>query len=391
MLDSALHSTTVISASSKFLYADTIDAYAGSWLEISSTAFNHNIACFADRMTSAVDLAVIIKSNGYGHGIDTMALLCQQNKQVTWIGTSTLSEALRMCALGVTKPILVLSHIDADPNLVHGNNIIIAVHDLQSAQRLSAIATGTFRVHIKIDTGLSRFGIPAENAVTAIKQIMSLPHIQVEGIYTHFAASGDLAPTALEEQNKLFNMVLDELALSGIRIPVRHAAKSVVAACVAQTRYSFVRLGAGAYGLCAQEIGLPLRQILTWKARIMHIRNVPAGAYIGYNRTYQATSDRRIAVLPIGYYEGYPLSLSNKGKVYVCRSGHFVPVVGRVCMNQIMIDITDCPSSLTVGDEVELIGDRPGITIADLARASGSNNERELVARLNPLLSRIVV
>lgn len=342
-------------------------------------------------MERAVAIAVIIKSNGYGHGLEAMALLCQNNAQVSWIGTSTLSEALRIGSLGVTKPVLVLSHLDDDPNLIHGTTISIAVHDLQSAQRLSALATGMFRVHIKIDTGLSRFGVPVDQAVATIEQIMALPHIEVQGVYTHFAVSGDLAPAYIDAQNSLFNQVLIDLAHRGIHIPVRHAAKSVVAACVAQTRYSLVRLGAGAYGLCAQESKLPLRQILTWKARIMHIRTVPAGAYIGYNRTYQATTDMQIAVLPVGYYEGYPLSLSNKGKVLITRTQQFAPVVGRVCMNQIMIDITHCSGDIIVDDEVELIGDRPGITIADLARVSGSNNERELVSRLNPLINRIIV
>lgn len=386
-----LNGTSVTHASSKFLYNQSIDAHAGSWLEISQPAFDHNIACFADHMESAVAIAVIIKSNGYGHGLETMALLCQNNIQVASIGTSTLSEALRISSLGITKPIVVLSHLDADPNLVHGTPIVLALHDMQSAQRLSALATDTFRVHIKIDTGLSRFGVPADQAVAIIEQIMALPHIEVQGVYTHFAVSGDLAPAYIDAQNQLFNKILSELAERGIHIPVRHAAKSVVAACAAQTRYSLVRLGAGAYGLCASESRLPLRQVLTWKARIMHIRTVPAGAYIGYNRTYQATCDMRIAVLPVGYYEGYPLSLSNKGKVFICGTKQFALVVGRVCMNQIMIDVTHCSGDIVVGDEVELIGDRLGITIADLARESGSNNERELVARLNPLLGRIVV
>ena len=390
MFDPVLKGTSVTHASSKFLYKQAIDRYAGSWLEISQSAFDHNITCFADHMESGVAIAVIIKSNGYGHGLETMALLCQNNPRVSWIGTSTLSEALRICSLGVTKPVLVLSHVDDDPNLIHGKDIIIAVHDLQSAQRLSALATDTFRVHIKIDTGLSRFGVPADQAVAIIEQIIALPHIEVQGVYTHFAVSGDLAPAYIDAQNQLFNQVLSDLADRGIHIAVRHAAKSVVAACAAQTRYALVRLGAGAYGLCAQESGLPLRQILTWKARIMHIRSVSAGTYIGYNRTYQAAKDMRIAVLPVGYYEGYPLTLSNKGKVFIAKTNQFAPVVGRVCMNQIMIDITHCSVDIAIGDEVELIGDRPGITIGDLARASGSNNERELVARLNPLLSRIV-
>lgn len=389
LLDDRVDSIRVMPPWLKHVQQQTITSHTGSWFELSRSAFNHNIACYVQQLEKSAAIAVVIKSNGYGHGLEEIALLCQDNDSVGWLCTSTLSEALRVRALGVTKPILVLAHIDVDPQYACLHNIDLAIHDEQEAQAVSAAVTGAVQVHIKIDTGLSRFGIPAEDAVFSVQRIVSLPHLKLRGVYTHFAVSGGLNHTHVEQQHTLFTAILDKLELYGISIPLIHAAKSVVAAHVSQTRHSLVRLGAGAYGLCQQEIGFPLRQMLTWKARIMHVRTVQAHAYVGYNRTYQAHTTMRIAVLPLGYYEGYPLSLSNKGQVFIVRTQQLVPVVGRVCMNQLMIDVTQVPG-ITIGDEVELLADRDNIRVSDLARECASNNERELIARLNPLLPRCI-
>lgn len=369
----------------------TITTHTGSWLEIEQEAFHHNIDCYRNIIGPHVGIAVVIKSNGYGHGLQETAYLCQANPLISWICTSTLSEALSVRFQGVTKPILVLSHCDADLQLASENAIAIAVHDEASAQKISSLVTGPINVHIKIDTGLSRFGLDHHTCVQTIMRIAALPHITIQGLYTHFAESGSLNQQAVDEQTYFFDRVIEQLESAGLYIPLCHAAKSVVAAHMKQTRYSFIRLGAGAYGLCKKEIALPLRQVISWKARIMHIRTVHKGSYIGYNRTYLAQKTMRIALLPIGYYEGYPLSLSNKGRVFIVATQQFVPIVGRICMNQIMIDISDVTANISLGDQVELIADRDEIRIADLARDSGSNNERELVARLNPLLPKIIV
>lgn len=368
-----------------------ITAHTGSWLEIQEEAFHHNIACYHDLIGPHVGIAVVIKSNGYGHGLQETAYLCQANPLISWICTSTLSEALSVRFQGVTKPILVLSHGDADLQLASEHGIALAVHDEASAQKISSLVTSSINVHIKIDTGLSRFGLDHQNCVQAIMRIAALPHITVQGIYTHFAESGSLNQQAIAEQTYFFDAVIAQLESAGLYIPLCHAAKSVVAAHMKQTRYSFIRLGAGAYGLCRKEIALPLRQVISWKARIMHIRTVHKGSYIGYNRTYLAEKTMRIALIPVGYYEGYPLSLSNKGRVFIPITQQFAPIVGRVCMNQIMIDISDAMATIALGDQVELIADRDGIRSADLARDSASNNERELIARLNPLLAKILV
>lgn len=364
--------------------------HPGSWLEINAAAFNHNIASYRALLGTDIGIAVVIKSNGYGHGLQQMATLCQTNDIISWICTATLSEAVSIRLQGITKPILVTAHCDASLQLASTHHISLAVHDEESAYRISASVTSPVQVHIKIDTGLSRFGLNHETCLQEIVRIAALPNICIQGIYTHYSESGSLHHATILEQTSFFDKVLQELNQVGLHIPVIHAAKSVVAARIDTTRYSLVRLGAGAYGLCGKEIGLPLQQVLTWKTSIMHLRTVRKGAGIGYNRTFIAPKNMRIALLPVGYYEGYPLCLSNKGKVFIPRVNLFASVVGRVCMNQIMIDVSDV-SNISLGDHVELIADREGIRSCDVARECTTNNERELLARLNPLLPRTII
>lgn len=363
----------------------------GSWLEISVPAFNHNIACYRSLLGADIGIAVVIKSNGYGHGLQQMATLCQANDSVSWICTATLSEALIIRLQGITKPILVTAYCDAALQLASTHHIALAIHDEESAYRISSSVTNPVKVHIKIDTGLSRFGLDHETCLQEILRIARLPNICIQGIYTHYSESGSLHQATVLEQTFFFDKVLEQVSQAGLHIPIVHAAKSVVAARIDKTRYSLVRLGAGAYGLCSKEIELPLQQVLTWKSSIIHVRTVRKGAGIGYNRTFIAPKDMRIALIPVGYYEGYPLSLSNKGKVFIPRVNLFVPVVGRVCMNQIMIDVSDVASTISIGDHVELIADRDGIRSCDVAQACATNNERELLARLNPLLHRNII
>jgi len=362
-----------------------------SWIEIRRSAFFHNIDWYVHTLGST-RVAVVIKANAYGHGLESIAQLCEEHISVAWLCTASLSEAIRVRLSDVQKPILVLATLDDDIAHAAHYDIDLAVHAMEEARMINErahYAQKKINVHVKIDTGLSRFGFAYDTAVDDVLTVASLPYINVRGIYTHCAESGGMDHAFVHEQQQRFEHIRNALHACGFIAPLYHMAKSTVAAQFPATRYDLVRIGAGAYGLCARDIGT-LQQVMSWKARIMHVRTVIAGATIGYNRTYTARTDMRIAVVPIGYYEGYPATLSNKGVVRIVRTGHLIPVVGRVCMNQILCDVSQI-ADVTQADEVELIGAHEGITIPDIVERLGGGNERELVVRLNPLLERCIV
>jgi alanine racemase len=368
-----------------------------AWVEIDSSAFNHNIAQYKSVIAPAL-LAPVIKSNAYGHGIELMATLCEQNNQVDIVAVVALSEALLLRTIGIQKPILVLSIIDEDLEHAIVHNIDVVVFDLASAQELDRIGKALNKkanVHIKVDTGLSRLGVHENSALSFIETVHRLSHITVRGIFTHFASSESTDQAFTNQQIDRFNFIVDHAAIRGIHIPLRHTSCSAATTANSRSHHTMARMGIGLYGLWpSQENKLMtqqmyphfvLRPVLTWKTRIILTKEIAAGSYIGYDQTFRADKTMRIATLPVGYWDGYDRRFSNKGVVLI--NGTLAPVVGRIAMNLTMVDVTHIPAA--VGDEVSLLGAHAGITADDLAHQCDTINY-EIVTRINPLTPRVV-
>jgi len=366
-----------------------------SWVEISKSAILHNLSQFQKLAGEAVEIMPIVKSNAYGHGLILISKLI--SKKVKWLGVVSLGEALALRKQGIKNNIFVLSYVPSR-YLKEGINqrIDLPLYDLTDAKIISQIA-GCLKkkafVHIKVDTGCGRIGVMPAEAVKFVKAVKQYGNIEIRGIFSHFASSEENAGYT-RIQLARFNAVLDALDQIGINIPYQHIACSAAILIRPEVKFNFVRLGLGLYGLWpsarARQIAgksypwLKLRPALTWKTKIIQIKTVSAGGKIGYGGTYVAKHKLKLAVLSAGYWEGYDRKLSNAGIVLI--KNKKCPIIGRICMNLMMADVSKV-KDVKLGDDVILLG--MGITADDLADQIGTINY-EVVTRINPLLPRIL-
>ncbi len=349
-------------------------------------------------------LMPVVKSNAYGHGFDLVTRTLV-DEGATWLGVNSLAEALAARAIAPQARILVLGYVppggfaeavEADLDLTLTNPDDIPPFD---AAARSAGREG--RLHLKVETGTHRRGIPAYEFEAVASAVSRATSIRPVGLSTHFANIEDTINHAYaEEQLRRFRDADRRLTDLGLRFEMRHTACTAATLLFPETYFDLVRVGIGLYGLWPSRETLlsfrlqdrndvRLRPCLTWKARITQIKTVAAGAYISYGRTYRTSVESRIGVLSVGYHEGYDRSLSNVAHAIVrgCRA----PVRGRVCMNMTLIDLTHVPDA-GVGDEAVLIG-RQGdeeVSAEDLAGWAGTINY-EIVSRIHPSIPRIPV
>lgn len=342
----------------------------------------------------------VVKSNAYGHG--SFAVAQTIAGLVDSFGTANGDEALALRSFGVKGPILVLNYYQLDqvPSLVTAK-ISLVVYDIKQAQAISKIARKlkkTAKIHIKVGTGLSRLGIYTRDAVGFIKKISKLPNLEIEGLFSHFASSED-DPAFTELQLNHFRQIISDLENNLIFIPLKHIACTASSLAFPESHFDLTRIGIGIYGLESYKSihslvtkaypGFSLRPVLTWKAKILAVKEIPAGAYVGYGRTYRANHKTRLAVLPVGYFEGYDRRFSNLSEVLI--GGKRCKVRGRVYMNLLSVDVTDV-KRVKVGDTAVLLGKqgRDQISADELALIANSINY-EVVTRINPILPRVIV
>lgn len=370
-----------------------------SWVEIDAARLRHNISAFRSMTQRGTALMAVIKANAYGHGLASVAPIVAE--QADWLGVNCLDEALLITGLGIAKPVVILGHTALDQcDIVARNGYRQVLYRLDLARALSnsAVQTGqAAKVHLKIETGTNRQGIALSYLPSFLNEVAKLPALDIEGVYTHFANIEDtLDPSFAESQIRKFREALDILERAGVRPTQIHASATAGALLYADMDFTMVRIGIGAYGIwpsretqiAARERGrlLSLAPVLTWKTRVAQVKDVNAGDYVGYGLTYRAGRPTKLAVLPIGYYDGYDRKLSNSGRALV--HGQPVPVVGRIAMNMTMLDVTDVGAELD--DEVVLIG-RQGdaeIRVEELAEKIGTI-PYEVVSRINPLIPRV--
>lgn len=376
------------------------ETFSHSWVEISAKALKHNITLYKNIIGSNTLLAPVIKSNAYGHGITEVASLLQTFEAVDYLCVAKLSEALYLRKHGITKPILVLSIIDANPQEAIKKNIDLIAYDLLSVQKLQSYAKQLNKkvtIHIKIDTGLSRMGVLWSSALKFVRYCAELSHCSIKGIFTHLANSEDNDSTFAQLQLQRFKKIKQELKKINIHIPLQHSSCSASQTTFPESHGTFARLGLGLYGLWPsiynkkqtqkQNTSFNLMPVMTWKTQINMIKEVPKNSFIGYGLTYKTTRPTRIAVLPIGYDDGYNRLLSNKGIVKI--KNQYASVLGRVSMNLTIIDITDI-SNVTLDDHVTLLGN-DNLVNANLLADLCSTINYEIVTRVNPRLNRVII
>lgn len=332
-----------------------------TWAEIELSAIAHNVREFRQAVSPGTRVMAVVKADGYGHGAVAVAREAV-SAGASFLGVATVEEALELREGGIAAPILVLGFTSRDyAPLLLQYDMAATVFTLAEAEAFSRAALCLGRklsVHVKIDTGMSRVGwFPCETADGFVSQLASLPGLELEGIFTHFAAAdqADLAYTRW--QLGRFLALCDKLALLGIRIPLRHVANSAAALCLPAAHLEMVRVGIGLYGLSpGDEVpasAVRLQPAMTLKSRVVMLKEVPAGTSVSYGCTYTTTDTCLLATLPVGYGDGYPRRLSNLGQVLI--RGQRAPVVGRVCMDQMVVRV-DGIQGIEAGDEAVLFG-----------------------------------
>lgn len=366
-----------------------------AWVEVSAQALLHNIAQYKQIVPPHTILAPVIKGNAYGHGLLDVAQVLEKTNLVDYVCVVSLSEALFLRSQNITKPILVLSILDAPLEAAIQNNIDTILYDADTAQKLNTLAQKhniPARVHIKIDTGLSRLGVHYTHAEDFIKNCMVLSHITIKGMFSHYIDAEDSVPVHCPLQQQRFN----ELIKLFPTIPYKHFSCSAALSGL-DTAYTFARFGIGLYGLWASQENKKktlsrypqflLQPVLSWKTKIIAIKKIPAKSAVGYNATFTTPQETITAVLPIGYWDGYDRKLSNSGVVKI--HNQFAPVLGRVAMNVIIVDITNI-KNITIGDTTTLLGTDLEISAETLAQKCSTINY-EITTRINPLLKRIII
>ena len=374
-----------------------------NWVEVDAGAIRWNIEQFRQRLDGA-SLGAVVKSNAYGHGILEVAGQARE-ADVQWLCVNSLEEAETLRGAGHVARILVLGHVPLDRlDAVVELDLRPVVINLETLERLAVLTRGREKrvaVHLKVETGTHRQGISPEEVPAFVSSIRSSPGLVLEGLTTHFANIEDTTDHRYAEtQIERFTEIVDAVRSTGEEIPVRHAACSAAALLFTRTHFDLARVGISLYGLWPSretyvsclDRGKPtleLRPALTWKTRVAQVKNVAEESFIGYGCSYRTTRASRIAVLPVGYHEGYDRGLS--GVAHVLIRGRRAPVRGRVCMNMCMVDVTDIPE-VGLEDEVVLLGAQGEERIsAEQVAAWCGTIAYEIVSRIHPSLPRIVV
>lgn len=353
--------------------------YFRTYASVDIGAIKHNLAQVKSKLNKDVLSLAIVKADAYGHGAVGVAKAITH--QVDYFGIAELNEAVELREAGVDKPILVLSY--TSPYLYETlilNELTQTIFNYDDAVELSKAAVRLnkiARVHIAVDTGMSRIGFFCNReSVEIVKRINDLPNIYIEGIFSHYACADCEDRSTTVRQTEIFKDFIKSLEDRGINIPIKHLCNSAgILTC--DEMFNMVRIGIILYGLYPDEFvidgSIDLKPAMKIVSHVIHVKEVPAGSGVSYGHTYFTDEPTRIATVCIGYADGYSRSLSNKGRVLI--NGEYAPVIGRVCMDQLMVDVTHL-TDVKVGDEVVILGKDGSneITAEELAELTGTIN-----------------
>lgn len=363
---------------------------------ISLKALEHNLDAIHGCIERDTKIIAVVKADGYGHGAVPLAEVMEQREDIWGYAVATPEEAEELYSNGIKKPILILGYTfqEYDEQIVK-EGLRPAVFSLERAKQLSEEAVcqnKDCKIHIKLDTGMSRIGFQVtEQSADEIAQIAALPNIIIEGIFTHFSKADETDKTFTRKQADTYEQMLTWLKDRQIEIPIHHVSNSAGIVDLPEYNKDIVRAGIILYGLWpsdeVEKNNINLQPLLSLKSHVVHVKELEPGRIISYGGTFEVEKTMQIATVPVGYADGYPRSLSNKG--YVLIHGKRAAICGRVCMDQMMVDVSEIPD-VKPGDEVTLIGTDGAetITMEELGDMSGRFNY-ELACDLNKRIPRI--
>ena len=368
---------------------DNFIGYRPTWAEVNLGNLSFNFQQIKQILPAKVKVMVCVKADAYGHGLIPVASRLAKNG-VDYLSVASIDEGIELREAGIKLPILVLGIIlekDIWPLLKYGLSQTVCTEDLARSLSFAGEKSGhKIHIHVKVDTGMGRLGVIHKDAVSFIKKINKFKGINIEGIFTHLSLA-DINRDFTLHQIKLFNDLFAKLKKALISIPLIHAANSLGVTNYKESHFNMVRPGLVIYGLYPEELSnIELKPVLSLKTRVVYLKRVPAGYGISYGYTYVTKKEATIVNLPIGYGDGYPRNLSNLAAVLI--NGRRFKISGRVCMDQIMVDVGD--TKVTVGDEVVLIGSqgKNKINTEELAALSATI-PYEIVCGLSSRIPRI--
>lgn len=372
---------------------ENLDKYYRNYIKINLDNIYENISVLKKNAGENTGLVAVIKTDGYGHGAVPIAKTVAD--KVEAYAVATIEEAFNLRKHNISKPIYVLGFVHSSQfETMILEEIRPAIFEYETAKEISDIASAinkTAKIHIKIDTGMGRIGfLDNDDSADVIKKISELPNVEIEGIFTHFAASDEKDKTSANSQLDRFKGMLKRLEERDVKIPIRHIYNSAALIDFDEDVFNQARAGIALYGLYPSEevdkSRANLKPSLSLYTHIVYIKTVGPGTGISYGSTYVTDKETKIATLPIGYGDGYKRNLSNKG--YVLIGGKRAPIVGRVCMDQMMVDVTDVDAH--EGDLVTLIGKdgNEEITVEELSELAGTFNY-EFVCDLGKRIPRV--
>jgi len=360
-----------------------------TWAQINLDNLEHNFLEVRKKVGRGTKILVTVKADAYGHGLIAVSKRLAECK-VDFLGVASIDEGIKLREAGIGVPILVLGlMLKSDLPPLFEYDLATSICDEKLGRALNNLARLKGRklsVHIKVDTGMGRIGVSHYDAHKLVKSIYNLKHLKVEGIFTHFAFA-DMNRKFTFHQIDLFDKLVRALAGSNINIPLVHAANSMGVLEYKQSHFNMVRPGLVIYGLHPKEkLVINLKPVLSLKTKVIFVKNVPAGSGISYGHEYITKRATQIVTLPIGYGDGYPRNLSNKAPVLI--KGRRFKICGRICMDQIMVDVGRTP--VRIGDEVVLIGTqgKNKVTVEELADLSDTI-PYEIVCGLGSRIPRI--
>ena len=365
---------------------------------ISLDAVEQNFREMRKNIAEDTKMIAVVKADAYGHGAGPIAHLIEGYDYIWGFAAATAEEAVHLRENGVTKPILILGIVFEEyyPELVR-DDIRLAVCEYEEAEKLSkeaVLQNKTVHIHIALDTGMTRIGyadIP--ESVEEIKKIAGLPNLEIEGMFTHFSRADEYDRSPAMVQLERYQKFSDLVEAAGVEIPLHHCSNSAGIIRVPEANLSIVRAGITIYGIYpSSEVErdiVKLTPVMELKSHVTYVKDVPEGAAISYGGTYVADKKRRVATIPVGYADGYPRQLSNKGWVLI--HGKKAPILGRVCMDQFMVDVTEI-GDVKKGDEVTLLG-RDGdefISIEEIGDLCGRFSY-EFACDISPRVPRVYI
>lgn len=374
-----------------------MDKYNRVVSEINLDAIAHNTKQIRKIVNDKTDIMVIIKADAYGHGAVEVAKVALYNG-ASALGVAISDEGIQIRNNNINVPILILGYTpEAKIDEVIKYNLIQTVFTYEMAEAISKVAIKLEKIaqiHIKLDTGMNRIGfLPIDKSIDDIIKISKLKNIEINGIFTHFATSDEKDKSFTYKQAQIYQNFVNKLEALGLHIPVKHVSNSGAIIDLPEFAFNMVRAGIILYGMYPSEdvdkSKIDLKPAMSLKTQVSYIKEISENNPISYGRTYYTKTNTKIATIPVGYADGYSRALSNKGRVLI--NGEYANIVGRICMDQFMIDVTHIPN-VNIGDDVILIGEQndKAVTAQEIAKLIGTINY-EVVCMISKRIPRVYI